>query len=760
MPLPPPVTTDESLARLLRIVNTLPLMVASYDRERRFTFANRLYADRIGSTPEQLVGRSIDDVLGPAVAEALEPHIQRVLGGEEAEFEISVPFVELGRQHVRGVYVPERDDQGSVIGWNAVLRMITHERRAANDVRNLATLVENANDFIGWCDLDLHPVYLNRFGLTMLGTTLEEVRRVTIMDFFFPEDVPMLRDEFIPLVERDGFAAVEVRFRHFRTGAPVWMHYSVVPMRGSDDEVIGFATISRDLTERRRVENLIRAAMQRAEETAERLRAALDASGTGTFRWDIRKGVLDWDANLDRLFGLEPHATVRSLPEFIELVHPADRARVTAACERCASDGGHFHEEFRVLWPDGTERWVSDQARTYLGDDGTPSYMTGACVDITERRQKEDALVAADRQKDEFLGMLAHELRNPLAPIMYSIAALERTAGRDAARPLEVMSRQVRRMTRIVDDLLDVSRVTQGKISLQRTPIDLVAVVTHVVDALRPAVEARNRHVALTLPTRPVRVDGDSVRLAQVLENLLNNAAKYTEPGGHIEVALEQRSGAARIVVRDDGIGISADMLPRVFDLFVQADTALDRAEGGLGIGLTLVDRLTRIHGGSVTAYSAGPGLGSEFVVQLPLMDTAAADVSEADGVDQQTSSRRYLVVDDNEDAAEALGLLLEMSGHVVRIVHSGHLAAAAAREFHPEIVLLDVGLPGMDGYEVVRQFRASPDLAQLMIIATTGYGRDEDRARCLAAGFDHHLVKPLDVDEIERLVGGSSTRS
>jgi len=191
----------------------------------------------------------------------------------------------------------------------------------------------------------------------------------------------------------------------------------------------------------------------------------------------------------------------------------------------------------------------------------------------------------------------------------------------------------------------------------------------------------------------------------------------------------------------------------------VQADTALDRAEGGLGIGLTMVERLTRMHGGTVTAQSAGPGLVSEFVVQLPLMDAAAADVREADGVDQQTSSRRYLVVDDNEDAAEALGLLLEMSGHVVRMVHSGHLAIAAAREFHPDVMLLDVGLPGMDGYEVVRQFRASPDLAQLMIIATTGYGRAEDRARCLAAGFNHHLVKPLDVDEIERLVGGSSTR-
>ena len=756
--LPPAQPTEESFGRCLRIINRLPVMIASFDRDRRLTFANELYARRVGASPDELVGRRIDEVLGAETVRSIEPYIERVLAGEEVEYDLTLSCGDMGTQQVRALHVPDCDEHGSVIGWNAAFRTITSERRVESHVRTLATLVENANDFIGWCDLDLHPVYVNRFGLTMLGTTLDEVRRLTIMDFFFPEDVPMIRDEFIPLVQRDGFAAVEIRFRHFRTGAPVWMHYSVVPMRGPDDEVIGFATISRDLTARRRVDELIRGAMLRAEESAERLRAALEASGTGTFRWDIRTNALDWDANLDRLFGLPPGATPRSLSEFIELVHPDDRARVRAACERCVAAGGNFEEEFRVVWPDGTEHWLADYGRPYRGEDGEPLYMTGACIDITERRQKEDALVAADRHKDEFLGMLAHELRNPLAPIRYSITALERTAGPEAARPLEMMSRQVRRMTRIVDDLLDVSRVTQGKISLQRTPVDLVAIVSHVVEAMRPMMDARKQRLAATLPPHPVRVSGDAVRLAQVLENLLNNAAKYTEPRGVVEVALEARGAVARIVVRDNGIGIAPDVLPRVFDLFVQADTAVDRAEGGLGIGLTLVNRLTRMHGGTVTAHSDGPGLGSEFVVQLPLLEAAATDFAEAARVEQQIRSRRYLVVDDNEDAAEALGLLLEMSGHMVRIVHSGHLALAAAREFHPDVVLLDVGLPGMDGYEVVRQFRASPDLAQLMIIATTGYGRAEDRARCLAAGFVYHVVKPLDIDEIERLVGGSST--
>ena len=258
----------------------------------------------------------------------------------------------------------------------------------------------------------------------------------------------------------------------------------------------------------------------------------------------------------------------------------------------------------------------------------------------------------------------------------------------------------------------------------------------------------------MRLPGTPLPVSGDAVRLGQVFENLLSNAAKYTPPGGEVDRDGRARGREAVVRVRDTGVGISAEVLPRIFDLFVQADATLDRSEGGLGIGLTLVDRLTRMHGGRVEAHSEGPGQGAEFVVRLPLDAEAVAAAADSGGRRPAgvQARRRYLIVDDNVDSADSLRLLLEMRGHAAHVVHDGRCAAAAAREFEPDIVLLDIGLPGMDGYQVVRQFRAAPDLATLMIVATTGYGRLEDKLKCLAAGFDQHLAKPLDVEDIEAL--------
>ena len=436
------------------------------------------------------------------------------------------------------------------------------------------------------------------------------------------------------------------------------------------------------------------------------------------------------------------------------LVHADDRARVVEACRRSAEQGADFEEEFRVVRPDGSVRWLFDKGKTMVDGDGRPHSMAGACVDVTERREKEEALRAADRQKDEFLGMLAHELRNPLAPIIYSVAALERQMpAPEARRPLEIITRQARRMTRIVDDLLDVSRVTLGKISLQHERLDVTTVVSNAAEVSRAAMTARGHRFEVRLPGTPLPVSGDAVRLAQVFENLLSNAAKYTPPGGRVAVTVQREGAQAVVRIRDSGVGINADVLPRIFDLFVQADATLDRAEGGLGIGLTLVDRLTRMHGGRVEAHSEGPGTGAEFVVRLPLDAEALVASDEAAEPERgQARRRRYLIVDDNVDSAESLKLLLEMRGHAAHVVNDGRLAAAAAREFDPDIVLLDIGLPGMDGYQVARQFRGAPDLATLMIVATTGYGRLEDKLKCLAAGFDQHLAKPLDVEDIEAL--------
>jgi two-component system CheB/CheR fusion protein len=735
--------------RLTTITDNVPVLLANVDRERRFKFVNRPYAARLGLEPTDMIGRSIIDVLGADAAKAIDPYIDRTLAGETLQYEIALPYPRIGTRLMRVSYVPERDAAGSVNGYFAALEDITQVRTAESELKKFAFLVDNATDFIGICDLELRPFYVNAAGCRLVGLDgIDDLRNRSVLDFFYPEDLPFLTTEFFQRIQHDGHGEVEIRFRHFRTAEPLWMLYGVVLMRDVSGNPSGYATISTDLTRRKRDEEAMRVAN-------ERLRAALDASETGTFRWDTQTDRFEWDENLDRLFGLKPGVTVQSLAGFIELVHPDDRDRVIEACRRCAAEGSDFEEEFRVVRPDGTERWLYDKGRSYPGRDGRPAYVSGACVDITERRQKEDALREADRQKDEFLGMLAHELRNPLAPITYSLALLERHVDSEqAARPIQIISRQVQRMTRLVDDLLDVSRVTQGKISLQKERVDLSLIVRHAAEATRAVMDARQHRLEISVPDHPTFVRGDTARLGQIYENLLRNAAKYTPEGGRVRIELRQEDGQALVSVRDNGIGISATALPRVFDLFMQVDTSLDRSEGGLGIGLTLVDRLVRMHGGSVEAHSAGAGQGSEFVVRIPL-ETAAATASADGGAASRpkSRSRRYLIVDDNVDSSEALKLLLEFRGHTVQVVHDGREALAAARFFAPEVVLLDVGLPGLDGFEVVKQLRTSPETANLLVIATTGYGREEDRARCLAAGFNHHFAKPLDVDSIQALV-------
>ena len=530
---------------------------------------------------------------------------------------------------------------------------------------------------------------------------------------------------------------------------PRWYLARALPVRDDSGKIVRWYGTTTDIHDRKLAEAAL-------AESRERLRAALDASDTGTFRWDMVSDELDWDNNLDRLFGLTPGVSARSLQEFIRLVHPDDRQRVIDACQRSADEGADFEEEFRVVLPDGTVRWLFDKGRVYIGETGS-RYMAGACLDITKRHQKEDALRAADRQKDEFLGMLSHEIRNPLAPMLYSVSVLERHLSDPVTRrPLEVIGRQVRRMIRIVDDLLDVSRVTQGKISLKRDRLLIGEVVAQAVEASRPLMEAHKHTVQLRNPDASLAVLGDIVRLGQVFENLLVNAAKYTPAGGVITVTVGRQNDDAVITVTDTGIGIDPAMLSKVFDMFAQVDTSLDRSEGGLGIGLTLVDRLTRLHGGTVEAHSDGLGFGSSFTVTLPLVVSDERTEKPDNGRTPAVVPRTVLVVDDNVDAAETLATLLTMNGHRVHVLHDSQRAVTAARELMPDVMLLDIGLPGLDGLQVVRQIRSTPGLESLTVITATGYGREEDRARCFAAGFNDHLTKPLDIVDLERVLAST----
>lgn len=404
----------------------------------------------------------------------------------------------------------------------------------------------------------------------------------------------------------------------------------------------------------------------------------------------------------------------------------------------------------------------SRQPRRFQQDDVTLLRLVAdrvaLAIDRTRIHEAEQqarlAAESADRTKEEFLAMLAHELRNPLAPLSNALHLLTREPQHARERSLEIGLRQVKHLGRLVDDLLDVARITRGRIELKRRSLELRAVVAAAVQSTRPAIDAREQQLSVTLPAEPIHLHADEVRIEQILGNLLTNAAKYGSAGGHIWLTVERAGNNAAIRVRDDGIGIAPEILPRVFDLFAQADRSLVRDGGGLGIGLTVVRRLVEMHGGTVEARSEGLGRGSEFMITLPILDSPGAVRQAAPPtVPVAEQTLRILVVDDNRDSAESLAMLLELGGHEVRTSYDGVAALDAIAADRPDAVLLDIGLPGLDGYEVARRVRAMPGAAAVLLVAVSGYGGEDDRERSRDAGFDHHLVKPVDLAALERLL-------
>jgi CheY-like chemotaxis protein/nitrogen-specific signal transduction histidine kinase len=382
-------------------------------------------------------------------------------------------------------------------------------------------------------------------------------------------------------------------------------------------------------------------------------------------------------------------------------------------------------------------------------------------AEIAERQRAEEALREADRRKTQFLAMLAHELRNPLAPIRNAVEILRRSGGDgQKMKPVtEMMQRQVGQMVHLVDDLLDVSRISRGKIELRKEPIELASVVYHAVEAIRPVCASMDHELTVTLPPQPTYVNADPIRLTQVVGNLLNNACKFTEKGGHIRLIVEREETQVLVRVQDTGIGIAAEQLPRIFEMFVQGDMSLERSRDGLGLGLTLVKNLVEMHDGSVEGSSAGVGQGSEFVVRLPLLSGLRPSQSRApsDAEPGGTVQRRILLVDDNRDSADSLAMLLKVMGHEVSTAHDGLEAVERAATFRPHVILLDIGLPRLNGYEAARRIREQQRHKDLTLVALTGFGQDEDRRRAEEAGFDAHMVKPVDFAALAKLLAASA---
>jgi PAS domain S-box-containing protein len=898
-----------------RIVEQARVGIWTLDESGRTTFANDRIAAMVGHAAPELIGRQFTDLVGPNSRDWAQSSLDASKRGVAEQGGVCDLVARDGRAiRARCDLSPLQDDAGQIAG---TLIVVTPADEGDTSLRHLASLVQNIGDFVGMCDLQFRPFFVNRAGAQAIA--LANRPDATVFDFFFEEDHEFLRSEFFPKVLSEGNAAVDIRFRHFTTGEPVWMHYHVVRLDDADGKPSGYATISQDLSERKRSEDLLmQIAAEKEEslrrfreladsmpqivwsatadgvvdyrnrrwyeltgttspagvdlfgflhrddlepvtqawrtcletgtpleielrlkfpteaehrwyvaranpvrdaagaivkwygthtdihdwkvaeasliESRERLRVALDASATGTFRWDIQTNRLEWDENLDRLFGLAAGESARSFDEFVARVHHDDRAEVVARCELCAREGVDFAMEFRVVWPDGTVRWLADRGRSYLDARGRLAYMTGACVDVTDRKVAEErlarkrrilemiargrplastlqaivallesqwpdavpsvmlvddagrmhvgaatrlpaeyaasleglpigpavgscgtaayrgepvlvpditqdplwadyhhlaapfglracwsvpiiastgrvvgtiavyyheprlphsmetelamdaatslaaiaierslieealheharALVSANQNKDQFLARLAHELRNPLGAIQTALEIFKLML--DQASPLQrpraVIDRQTRHMIRLIDELSDLSRIGTGKMEIQREPVELGAIATDAAETIRPLAAARHQRLELHLPPAPIIVTGDSARLNQVCVNLLNNAVKYTQVGGAIDLSVDSQGGTARIAVRDNGMGIPGDMLTKVFDLYTQAESVGEHAQGGVGIGLHLVQSLVRLHGGTVTARSEGPGRGTEFIVSLPL---------------------------------------------------------------------------------------------------------------------------------------------
>ncbi len=516
------------------------------------------------------------------------------------------------------------------------------------------------------------------------------------------------------------------------------------------------AQLRATLAERERVEGALRA--------SEAFNRSIVESSPDCIKvLDLEGNLLSMEAGQE-LLGIEDIQPLLGTP-WVEFWEGAgDRAAARAAVEMAAAGGeGHFVALFRTHHD--LRKWWDVSVSPVLDAHGQPTRLLAVSRDVTERHEMEDILAAragdlvrADRSKDEFLAMLAHELRNPLAPLRNAAEILRAADASDEEREkaLLMIGRQIDNMSQMIDDLLDVSRITEGKIELRRKPVALEAILTSATSLARSGCAAQGHQLTVSQSAEPVFLNADTTRLEQVFNNLLGNAIKYSGVGAHISLSAERAPGVEppEVVVRvcDDGIGIAPELLPHVFELFVQSSRTLDRAHGGLGIGLTLVQRLVKLHGGTIEARSAGLGQGSEFIVRLPILREAPPPPA-LPPVTAREIPRRILIVDDNTDSALSLAMLQSRRGHETRTAFTGPDALAAASTFLPEIVLLDIGLPGMDGFEVARQIRKTPALAGVFLIAMSGYGSDEDRTQARSAGFDEYLVKPVDLDRLRDLL-------
>ncbi len=582
----------------------------------------------------------------------------------------------------------------------------------------------------------------------LLGYTIDELRTLGWLVVIHPDECERALDCTKRAIAGE---TVQGEMRHVsKDGRLIWLHFLTKPVVDARGNVVGLIGAVQDVTERRAAEATSRRIETEFRHLAEAIPSFL---WTAAADGQITYANSEWWAYT----GLAPETNARAWPELV--VHPEDYDRCVTQWMRAVSEGTPYEIEVRKRRYDGTYRWFVTRAVPLKDDEGKVISWFGVTTDIHNQKEMQDRLRAADKRKDVFLATLAHELRNPLAPIRNAIQYL-RMKGRaepDLQKAREVIDRQVEQMGRLLDDLLDMSRITSEKLDLRTDTADLETILRDAIDTSRPIVESQRHELTVTRPPEPIAIAADADRLTQVFANLLNNAAKYTDPGGRIEVKVELEGGTVLVRVRDSGMGIAQDHLPRIFEMFSQASGAAERSQGGLGIGLSLARGIVELHGGTIEARSPGRGAGSEFIVSLPVLQGARPPEGARRGVPRQTplrSSLRILVADDNRDSADSLAMMLQAMGNDVRATYDGQEALHIAETYRPDLALLDLGMPQLSGLEFARIVRKELWGREMVLIALTGWGQEDDRRRTEEAGFDRHLVKPVDPIALMELVG------
>ena len=746
--IPPPSFDADS------IVDTVRESLLILDPGLRVRGANRSFYQAFKVEPEDTEGRLVYELGNhqwdiPALRKLLEEILPQNTAFND--FEISHHFRTIGHKvmllNARRVCRADNHTESILLAIEDITERRKAERTAQAAQEDAENVMATVRESLVILDGDLRVKSANEsFYRTFRVTPAETEGRLLYELGNRQWDIPALRkllEEILP--QQSSFNDYGVEHHFDSIGRKVML----LNARRVQRDHTGLVLIAiEDITERRRLED------ERQELETRFTSLVKNIRDHSIFTVDRQGQITSWNFEAERILGF---SEAEALGQHFSIIFtPEDKAAGVPDQElNTASSEGRAEDERWHMRKNGERFWALGIVTPTQSAAGAHTGYSKILRDMTDRKRIEEALQLADRRKDEFLATLAHELRNPMAPLRNGLQLLKLTAdtaAREKAR--EMMDRQLAQMVRLVDDLLDISRITSNKMELRKSRIELWAVVQSAIETARPQIEASGHKLTVTLPPQSVYLDGDLTRLAQVFWNILNNSAKYTEPGGSIALSAESDGKVAVVTVRDNGIGIPAEFIPRLFELFSQVDRSLERAQGGLGIGLALVKGLTEAHGGTVEVHSEGIGRGSAFVVRLPVArGTGAEEHSPSDGVVTSGPRRKVLVVDDNRDGAASLAMLLTEMGNDTRTAHDGIEGVEQAEEFRPDLIVLDIGLPKLNGYVACRRIRKLPWATDTLIVAATGWGQDEDRRRSKEAGFDHHLVKPIDAADLKRLL-------